>query len=91
MCLHIDDKRVMVGREKSIMQNDNTMHKIIKLEHERHELYKLAGHRQLTAKQRERITQIAGELTILWDQHRREDAARRWGPRSMSRKDTSAA
>lgn len=71
----------------------DTMHTITKLELERHELYKLAGHRQLNPKQRSRISEIAGELTTLWDQHRREDAARRWGSRSMvnRNKNSSAA
>jgi hypothetical protein len=68
------------------------MRQIIKLELERHELYKLAGRGQASQQKRDRIAQIAGELTTLWDQHRREDAVRRWGARSMtSRKDSSAA
>ncbi len=69
-----------------------TMHEITKLEMERHELYKLAGHNMANAKQRERIQEIKGKLDTLWDQHRREDAARRWGTRSVtSRRDTSVA
>lgn len=74
---------------------NDTMSQIQKLELERHELYKLAAHNKITPKQRDRIPQLASELNLLWDQHRREDAARRWGPRSMTQpktnSDTSAA
>lgn len=70
----------------------DTMRQIVKLELERHELYKLAGRGQISQQKRERISHIAGELTTLWDQHRREDAVRRWGSQSMTnRKDSSAA
>jgi hypothetical protein len=60
---------------------EDTIHQIQRLERERHELYKAAGHRLLTPKQRERIGELANQLYVLWDQHRRDDAARRWGVR----------
>ncbi|MEM6284090.1 MAG: hypothetical protein AAF787_17995 [Chloroflexota bacterium] len=74
---------------------DDTMMQIIKLEKERQELYRLASHNQLPSARRDRFGQIANELNVLWDQHRREDAARRWGARSMvsqkGKSSTSAA
>jgi hypothetical protein len=70
----------------------DTTHEIAKLELERHDLYKLAGHNMISNKQRERIQEIKGKLDMLWDQHRREEAARRWGTRSATgRRNTSVA
>ncbi len=68
----------------------DTMYKLQTLERERHKLYKLASHNQLSASERERISEITSQLQGLWDQHRREDAAARWGAASMSKGKRSA-
>jgi len=70
---------------------DDTLYKLQKLERERHELYKRASHGQLDANGRQRLSQIGSELEVLWNQHRREDAAKRWGPASMARRKNPAA
>jgi hypothetical protein len=70
---------------------DETMQQIITLEKERQELYRLASSKPLPAARRDRFGQIVNELNTLWDQHRREDAARRHGARSMiSRRGTAS-
>jgi hypothetical protein len=68
----------------------DTMYKLQKLERERHKLYKMASHNQLNPGERERISDITSQLQVLWDQHRREDAAARWGAASMSKGKKSA-
>jgi hypothetical protein len=57
----------------------DTLYKIHKAEMERHELYKKAGNSKASAADVARIQELANQLTVLWDQHRREDAQRRWG------------
>ena len=69
----------------------DALHKIVKLEMERHELYKKAGNRKATESDRARIGEIASRLNILWDQHRREDAARRWADKASTKRKTDAA
>jgi hypothetical protein len=64
----------------------DTMHKIQKLEMERHDLFKKAGNGKANAADRDRIGEITSQLYILWDQHRRDDAVRRWGARSAVRR-----
>lgn len=59
------------------MQHEATMNRITKLVNERLDLYMLAGHHRLTDAQRDRITHITNQLPGLWDQYRREFAARR--------------
>lgn len=68
----------------------DTMYKLQKLERERHRLYKLASHNQLSTSERGRISEITAQLQSLWDQHRREDAALRWGAESMAKGKRSA-
>lgn len=45
---------------------------ITRLANERHMLYRLAGHQQLSNPQKERLSQIDNQLPVLWDQYRRE-------------------
>ncbi|MBZ0294939.1 MAG: hypothetical protein K8L99_20420 [Anaerolineae bacterium] len=59
----------------------DTMQQIQALSTERFDLWRLAGKQQLTTTQKTRIDHITGELAVLWDRHRREDAARRWNRR----------
>lgn len=68
----------------------DAIHKIQKLELERHELFKKAGNGKAKADDRARIGEITNQLYILWDQHRREDAVRRWGARSAVRRATAS-
>lgn len=58
---------------------DETLALIHQHANERHELYKLAGHQRLTTEQVNRIQYLTDHLAVLWDQHRREVAAQRYG------------
>lgn len=69
----------------------DTLYKIQKAELERHELYKKAGNSKASAADVARIQELASQLSILWDQHRREDAQRRWGENRGVAKATDAA
>lgn len=70
---------------------DDTLYQIQKLERERHNLYLKLGRGEGNAEDRIRVAQMADQLGVLWDRHRREDAARRWGARSVTRQKTDAA
>jgi len=69
----------------------DTLYKIQKAELERHELYKKAGNSKASAADVARIQELTSQLSVLWDQHRREDAQRRWGESRGAAKKTSAA
>ncbi|MBE0688962.1 MAG: hypothetical protein IH587_02425 [Anaerolineae bacterium] len=64
---------------------DETMAKINALATERFNLYLLAGHQHLTRDQQERMQRITADLDVLWDQHRRELAARVWSRPQLQR------
>jgi hypothetical protein len=69
----------------------DTLYKIQKAELERHELYKKAGNSKASAADVARIQELTNQLMVLWDQHRREDAQRRWGASRSVAKKTDAA
>ncbi len=52
--------------------NDSTFDLINQLANERNFLYRLAGKQHITETQLNRIHEIEGRLTALWDAHRRE-------------------
>lgn len=58
-----------------------TLQRINQLSEERLSLYRLAGKRHLTADQHKRLSEIPGQLEVLWDQHRREVASSHRGQR----------
>ncbi len=59
---------------------DTIMEKINRLATERSEMYKTASRSPMGEAERRRVEIIAIELERLWDQLRRERAARRYGP-----------
>ncbi len=68
---------------------EETFAKILQVTLERQFLFRLAGKQGLSENQQLRLSQIEGELSVLWDQHRREVAAKTrfsdkhdWLPRS---------
>ena len=54
---------------------NETMQQIQKMANERQYLWRLAGQREISPEQRQRIGEITTRLDILWDQYRREYAA----------------
>jgi hypothetical protein len=74
-------------------EEERLLEKLQRLEYERHQLYKAAGNRTISPKQRERIGEISAELYEAWDAYRREVAAVRRGEPSdrQGRGNTSAA
>lgn len=57
---------------------DMVMDRIQYLSDERQQLWRKAGHGQLTDKEYWRLQQITRELTQLWDDYRRQHAAVAW-------------
>lgn len=57
---------------------DEALNQIQQLANERLNLYLLAGHQHLTPEQAHRLGELNARLPILWDQHRREYASRKW-------------
>ena len=53
-----------------------TLDQIQQFSNERLSLWRLAGHKQLSVDQQRRIGELIDKLYQLWDQHRRELAAR---------------
>jgi hypothetical protein len=60
-----------------MVRNDSTMERINRLAEERAQLYRKAG--PMSEDDVRRLHQLNRELESLWDQLRRERAARRWG------------
>ena len=58
------------------MQHQETMNQIHHLANERLNLYREAGRHSLSSAQMQRVHEINGELPMMWDQYRREYAAR---------------
>lgn len=54
---------------------NTTFDEITRLANDRHMLYRLASHQQLTAQQQERLQIANNRLPVLWDQYRRELAS----------------
>jgi len=50
----------------------DTFDEITRLANDRHMLYRLASHQQLTTEQKERLNRANNQLPVLWDQYRRE-------------------
>jgi hypothetical protein len=47
---------------------------------ERHDLYRLAAKKHLTSEEMSRLHELNSQLPVLWDQYRRELAARNHTP-----------
>jgi hypothetical protein len=56
----------------------DTMNQIHALANERLNLYRLAGQQKISPAQIQRIQAITGELSLLWDQYRRQYAGRNY-------------
>jgi hypothetical protein len=65
---------------KTMEMRESTLERINQLASERMELYKGATRRPMDETERRRVETITLELERLWDQLRRERAARRYGP-----------
>jgi hypothetical protein len=57
---------------------NETFEMIQKLANERFALYLLAGKQHLNPLEQGRLEEINNRLPMLWDQHRREIAGKRW-------------
>lgn len=66
-------------------QQETTMDRINLLASERSRLYRTSG--AMSENDRLRVQRISQELERLWDQLRRERAARRWGPQRRMERD----
>jgi hypothetical protein len=60
---------------------NETFQRINQLSDERLNLYRLAGKQHLNAEQQKRLSEISGQLEVLWDQHRREVVSSHRGQR----------
>jgi hypothetical protein len=65
---------------KTVETQGSTLERINQLANERLELYKVATRNPMGEAERRRVEMITLELERLWDQLRRERAARRYGP-----------
>lgn len=61
-------------------ERESTLDRINRLAEERLQLYIKASHSTMTESERRRVAEITRELNELWDQLRRERAARRARP-----------
>ncbi|GEM_PF-983168 len=66
------------------MTNYEALDKINRIANERFNLYRQASSSHLTPIQLQRLHEIENQLTVLWDEHRREVAAQYWGSRPRS-------
>lgn len=66
-------------------RNESTMDRINRLAEERAQLYRKGG--PMSENDIRRLHQLNRELESLWDQLRRERAARRWGARRQRERD----
>jgi hypothetical protein len=70
----------MLGVEEDMEEIESTLSRISRLAEERRQLYVKASQSPLMESERRRMVEISRELDALWDQLRRERAARRTRP-----------